>query len=68
MQVLSGAIGKERVHYEAPGAVRLKKEMDNGRKQVPLRRLSRAACELLSRDHVGHLPFIEPARGIQRTA
>src|SRR5271165_1336009 len=28
MQVVSGAIGKERVHYEAPGAVRLKTEMD----------------------------------------
>ena len=27
MQVVSGAIGKERVHYEAPSAVRLKKEM-----------------------------------------
>jgi Fic family protein len=27
MQVVSGAIGKERVHYEAPGAGRLRKEM-----------------------------------------
>jgi Fic family protein len=27
MQVVSGAVGKERVHYEAPGAGRLKKEM-----------------------------------------
>ena len=28
MQVVSGAIGKERVHYEAPEAMRLKTEMD----------------------------------------
>jgi Fic family protein len=27
MQVVSGAVGRERVHYEAPPAVRLKKEM-----------------------------------------
>jgi Fic family protein len=27
MQVVSDAIGKEHVHYEAPGVVRLKKEM-----------------------------------------
>jgi Fic family protein len=27
MQVVSGAIGRERVHYEAPGATRLDKEM-----------------------------------------
>lgn len=42
MQVISGAMGKEKVHFEAPASVRLEKEMDmfidwfNSKKMDPL--------------------------------
>ena len=54
MQVVSGAIGRERVHYEAPAAKRLKKEM-----KVFLKWLSgNGGMDLVVKSAVAHLWFV----------
>ena len=54
MQVVSGAIGRERVHYEAPAAKRLKKEM-----KVFLKWLGGSGdMDLVVKSAVAHLWFV----------
>ena len=54
MQVVSGAIGRERVHYEAPAAKRLKKEM-----KVFLKWLGgNGGMDLVVKSAVAHLWFV----------
>ncbi len=54
MQVVSGAIGRERVHYEAPAAKRLKKEM-----KVFLKWLgNNGGMDLVVKSAVAHLWFV----------
>ncbi len=54
MQVVSGAIGRERVHYEAPAAKRLKKEMKAFLKWLG----GNGGMDLVVKSAVAHLWFV----------
>ena len=54
MQVVSGAIGRERVHYEAPAAKRLKKEMKAFLKWLG----GKGDMDLVVKSAVAHLWFV----------
>lgn len=54
MQVVSGAIGRERVHYEAPAAKRLKKEMKTFLKWLG----GNGDMDLVVKSAVAHLWFV----------
>lgn len=54
MQVVSGAIGRERVHYEAPAAKRLKKEMKDFLRWLG----GKGDMDLVVKSAVAHLWFV----------
>ena len=54
MQVVSGAIGRERIHYEAPAAKRLKKEMKTFLKWLG----GNGGMDLVVKSAVAHLWFV----------
>lgn len=54
MQVVSGPVGKERVHFEAPGAERLEKEMDRFLAWLA----GEDGTDLVIRAGIAHLHFV----------
>ncbi len=58
MQVVSGAIGRERVHYEAPAAKRLKKEMKAFLKWLNNNKRGNGSMDLVVKSAVAHLWFV----------
>jgi len=58
MQVVSGAIGRERVHFEAPAAKRLKKEMKAFLKWLDHSKRGNGGTDLVVKSAVAHLWFV----------
>lgn len=58
MQVVSGPMGREKVHYEAPAAHRLKKEMAAFLKWVNTRTGTKAELDPLLKAGLGHFWFV----------